>query len=57
MKSVQAFFELSLAQVKTYAGSATDIKPLYPRLLSGDINTFTYQGLPDLAGNFNRKKH
>ena len=31
-------FELSRTQVKMYGGGAMDVKPIYPRLLSGDIN-------------------
>ena len=34
----ESIFELSRTQVKTYGGGgATDLKPIYPRLSSGDI--------------------
>ena len=40
----ESVFELSRTQVKTYGGGggggATDLKPIYPRLSSGDINIF-----------------
>ena len=31
----ESVFELSGTQVKTYGGGATEVKPVYPRLLSG----------------------
>ena len=47
-------FELLCTQVKTYGGggSATDLKPIYPRLSSGDItkhyNTLSISGMAEL---------
>ena len=39
MKSVKAFLSYRAHKSKrmTVAGSATEVKPVYPRLLSGDI--------------------
>ena len=34
----ESVFELSRTQVKMYGGDVTDVKPIYPKLSSGDIN-------------------
>ena len=42
----ESVFELSLTQIKTYDGGATEMKPVYTPLLSGDIisGTFAFMG-------------
>ena len=33
----ESVFKLSRTQLQTYGGGAMDVKPIYPRLSSGDI--------------------
>ena len=55
----ESVFELSCTQIKTYGGGGvTDVKPIYPRLSSGDINRLNFRLNIVQSAAFNHKsKH